>query len=163
MTTSDAISPGGDGLLPEDCRDIDTQAFVDAVQALCYEPYAGQDGSFSFSYSAGLFKVSWIPLGDPGTEMLTIRWHLEDGRTGEAIALLEELLKREPDHQEARSTLAITPPGLPRLARRWPHRGETAGSFASSAMARLLSLPFPSATSVAERQCPIRIISVHLL
>ncbi|MFO7628844.1 MAG: hypothetical protein R6W06_04885 [Prochlorococcaceae cyanobacterium] len=30
-------------------------------------------------------------------------------------------------------------------------------------MARLLSLPFPSATSVAERQCPIRIISVHLL
>ncbi|MFO7628030.1 MAG: hypothetical protein R6W06_00645, partial [Prochlorococcaceae cyanobacterium] len=64
---------------------------------------------------------------------------------------------------EARSTLAITPPGLPRLARRWPHRGETAGSFASSAMARLLSLPFPSATSVAERQCPIRIISVHLL
>ena len=124
MATSEALSPGGDGrlpamarsfreedvdlaLLPEDCRDIDSQAFVDAVQALCYEPYAGQDGSFSFSYSEGLFDVSWIPLGDPGTEMLTIRWHLEDGRTGEAIALLEELLKQEPDHQEARSTLAM--------------------------------------------------------
>ena len=30
-------------------------------------------------------------------------------------------------------------------------------------MARLLSPPFPSATIIAERQCSIRIISVHLL
>ena len=63
--------------------------------------------------------------------------------------------------------LAITPPGLPRLARRaradasrcaplaqrWPHRGLTAVSFASTAMA---------ATPLG-RTCPIRIISVHLL
>ena len=93
--------------LPEDCRDIDTQAFVDAVEALCYEPYAGHDGSFSFSYAEGQFEVSWIPLGDPGTEMLDIRWHLEDGHTQEAVYMLEELLEREPNHQEARNTLAM--------------------------------------------------------
>jgi hypothetical protein len=124
MTTSDAVSPGADGrlpametsfredevdlgLLPEDCREVGTQDFLDAVQALYYEPYAGQDGSFSFSYSEGLIKVSWIPLGDPGTEMLTIRWHLEDGEIAEAVALLEELLEREPNHQEARTSLAM--------------------------------------------------------
>ena len=93
--------------LPEDCRDIDSQAFVDAVQDLCYQPYEGHDGSFSFSYSEGQFEVSWIPLGDPGTEMLDIRWHLEDGRIEDAVSLLEELLEREPDHQEARHTLAM--------------------------------------------------------
>ncbi len=73
--------------LPEDCRDIDSQAFVDAVQDLCYQPYEGHDGSFSFSYSEGQFEVSWIPLGDPGTEMLDIRWHLEDGRIEDAVSL----------------------------------------------------------------------------
>jgi hypothetical protein len=63
--------------------------------------------------------------------------------------------------------LAITPPGLPRLAhcaragasrcatfaRHWRRRGSTAVSFASPAMA---------ATPLS-RSCPIRIISVHLL
>lgn len=133
MTTSDALSPGGDGrlpamarsfrevdvdlaLLPEDCRDVGTQDFLDAVRALRYEPYAGQDGSFS--YSEGLIEVSWIPLGDLGTEMLTIRWHLEDGRVAEAVTLLEELLEREPDHQEARSTLAMVRLGY-RLCSDW--------------------------------------------
>lgn len=93
--------------LPEHCRDVGTQDFVEAVRALYFEPYAGQEGSFSFSYNEGLIDVSWIPLGDPGTEMLTIGWHLEDGRVAEAVALLEELLEREPDHQEARTTLAM--------------------------------------------------------
>ena len=63
--------------------------------------------------------------------------------------------------------LAITPPGLPRLAhraradasrsailaQRWRRRGSTAVSFASPAMA---------ATPLS-RTCPIRIVSVHLL
>ncbi|MBC1261595.1 hypothetical protein FQK07_10035 [Synechococcus sp. BSF8S] len=49
--------------------------------------------------------------------------------------------------------LAFTPPGLPRLARRWLRRGSGAASFASSAMAAI-----PLSCS-----CPIRIISVHLL
>jgi hypothetical protein len=48
--------------------------------------------------------------------------------------------------------LAITPPGLPRLAHR-ASRGSAAVSFASPAMA---------ATPLV-RACPIRIISVHLL
>ena len=124
MRITDALSSDADGrlpamaksfreeevdlaLLPRNCREVGTQDFFDAVQALCYEPYMGQDGSFSFSYSEGLFEVSWIPLGDPGTEMMTIRWHLEDGEITEAVALLEELLEREPDHQEARNTLAM--------------------------------------------------------
>lgn len=124
MPIPEPASPGPDGrlaamsasfsenevdltLLPEDCRDIDSQAFLDAVKALCYEPYESHDGSFSFSYAEGQFEVSWILLGDPGTEMLDIRWHLEDGRTQEAVSLLEELLEREPDHQEARNTLAM--------------------------------------------------------
>lgn len=124
MPIPEPASPGPDGrlpamsasfsesnvdlaLLPEDCRDIDSQAFVDAVEALCYQPYEGHDGSFSFSYNEGQFEVSWIPLGDPGTEMLDIRWHLEDGRIEDAVSLLEELLEREPDHQEARHTLAM--------------------------------------------------------
>jgi len=135
MTITDAVSPGADGrlpamtksfredavdldLLPEDCREVGTGDFLDAVRALCYEPYAGQEGSFSFSYSEGLIEVSWIPLGDPGTEMLTIRWHLEDGEITEAVALLEALLEREPEHQEARTTLEMVRLGF-RLRSDW--------------------------------------------
>ena len=74
--------------------------------------------------------------------------------------------------------LASTPLGLPRqqqraranasrcatLARCWLFRGATAGSFASTAMAAtLLSLPLQPVRHSAERHCPIRIISVHLL
>jgi hypothetical protein len=74
--------------------------------------------------------------------------------------------------------LASTPLGLPRqqqraranasrgatLARCWLLRGATAGSFASPAMAAtLLSLPLQPVRQSAERHCPIRIISVHLL
>jgi hypothetical protein len=74
--------------------------------------------------------------------------------------------------------LASTPLGLPRqqqraranasrcatLARCWLIRGATAGSFASTAMAAtLLSHPLQPVRQSPERQCPIRIISVHLL
>ena len=74
--------------------------------------------------------------------------------------------------------LAITPLGLPRQQQRarantsrcatfaccWLFRGATAGSFASTAMAAtLLSLPLQPVRPAAERHCPIRIISVHLL
>ena len=74
--------------------------------------------------------------------------------------------------------LASTPLGLPRqqqraranasrcatLAHCWLFRGATAGSFASTAMAAtLLSLPLQPVRQSPERQCPIRIISVHLL
>ena len=76
-------------------------------------------------------------------------------------------LPREGQKGGTAGCLAITPPGLPRLARRaradasrcaplaqrWPRRGLTAVSFASTAMA---------ATPLS-RTCPIRIISVHLL
>ena len=87
--------------LPEDSRDIESQAFVDAVFALYQEPYEGMEGSFSCSYTEGLFEISWIPLGDPGTELMQVRWLLEDGRQEEAIPLLEQLLEREPDNLEA--------------------------------------------------------------
>ena len=74
--------------------------------------------------------------------------------------------------------LASTPLGLPRqqqraranasrcatLARCWLLRGATAGSLASTAMAAtLLSHPLQPVRPAAERHCPIRIISVHLL
>ena len=76
-------------------------------------------------------------------------------------------LPREGQKGGTAGCLAITPPGLPRLARRaradasrcaplaqrWPRRGLTAVSFASTAMA---------ATPLS-RTCPIRIVSVHLL
>lgn len=65
--------------LPEDSRDIESQAFVDAVFALYQEPYEGMEGSFSCSYTEGLFEISWIPLGDPGTELMQVRELLEDG------------------------------------------------------------------------------------
>jgi hypothetical protein len=64
-------------LLPEDSRDIESQAFVDAVFALYQEPYEGMEGSFSCSYTEGLFEISWIPLGDPGTELMQVRLLLE--------------------------------------------------------------------------------------
>jgi hypothetical protein len=59
--------------LPEDSRDIESQAFVDAVFALYQEPYEGMEGSFSCSYTEGLFEIGWIPLGDPGTELMQVR------------------------------------------------------------------------------------------
>ena len=73
--------------------------------------------------------------------------------------------------------LASTPLGLPRqqqraranasrgatLARCWLLRGATAGSFASTAMARTHTLTLPAIRSAVERHCPIRIISVQLL
>jgi hypothetical protein len=74
--------------------------------------------------------------------------------------------------------LASTPLGLPRqqqraradasrcatLARCWLLRGATAGSFTSTAMAAtLLSHSLQPVRPAAERHCPIRIISVHLL
>ena len=94
--------------LPEDSRDIESQAFVDAVFALYQEPYEGMEGSsFSCSYTEGLFEISWIPLGDPGTELMQVRWLLEDGRHEEAIPLLEQLLEREPNNLEARHVLMM--------------------------------------------------------
>ena len=73
--------------------------------------------------------------------------------------------------------LASTPLGLPRqqprsranasrcatLARCWLLRGATAGSFASTAMARTHTLILPVIRSAVEQHCPIRIISVQLL
>ena len=94
-------------LLPEDCRDRETQAFVDAVFALHGQPYAELDGQLSCSYSEGLFEIEWIPLGDPGTEMMEIRELLEDDRRDEAMPLLQQLLAREPDHREARHVLLM--------------------------------------------------------
>ena len=72
--------------------------------------------------------------------------------------------------------LAITPPGLPRLAhharadasrcaplaRRRRRRGLTAVSFASTAMARPL-FPAQPGHGPVERQCPICLVSDHLL
>jgi predicted component of type VI protein secretion system len=65
--------------------------------------------------------------------------------------------------------LAITPPGLPRLphharadASRWLHRGAAEVSFAIPAMARPL-IPAQPSRGPLERQCPIRVVSVHLL
>ena len=93
--------------LPEGCRDIESQAFVDAVFALYQEPYEGMEGSFSCSYTEGLFEISWTPLGDPGTELMQVRELLEDGRHEEAIPLLEQLLEREPDNLEALHVLTM--------------------------------------------------------
>lgn len=124
MTKPDPVVPGPDGrlpamsiafreeevdlsLLPEDCRELGTGDFVRAVTDLYGRPYEDHDGSFSTSYTEGLFEITWIPLGDPGTEMMTIETHLEEGRTEEAVALLEELLEREPDHQRARTALTM--------------------------------------------------------
>ena len=73
--------------------------------------------------------------------------------------------------------LASTSLGLPRhqqrsranasrcatLARCWLLRGATAGSFASTAMARTHTHTLPAIRSAVEQQCPIRIVSVHLL
>jgi len=93
--------------LPEDCRDVELQAFVDAVFALYQEPYEGMEGSFSCSYTEGLFEISWTPLGDPGTELMQVRALLEAGRNEEAIPLLVQLLEREPDNLEASHVLAM--------------------------------------------------------
>lgn len=94
-------------LLPDNARDRESQAFVDAVMDLYRKPYEGQEGRFSCSYTEGLFKISWIPLGDPGNEMMTIRWHLEEGRTDMAVPLLEQLLERKPNNVEARHVLLM--------------------------------------------------------
>ena len=94
-------------LLPEDSRDIESQAFVDAVFALYQQPYEGMEGRFSCSYTEGLFEICWTPLGDPGTELMQVRGLLEDGRQEEAIPLLEQLLEREPDNQEALHVLTM--------------------------------------------------------
>lgn len=93
--------------LPEDCRDVELQAFVDAVFALYQEPYKEMEGSFSCSYTEGLFEISWTPLGDPGTELMQVRALLEEGRNEEAIPLLVQLLEREPDNLEASHVLAM--------------------------------------------------------
>lgn len=77
--------------LPEDCRDIESQAFVDALFALYQEPYEGMEGSFSCSY----------------TELMQVRALLEEGRFEEAIPLLVQLLEREPDNLEASHVLAM--------------------------------------------------------
>ena len=102
--------------LPEDSRDIESQAFVDAVFALYQEPYKGMEGSFSCSYTEGLFEISWTPLGDPGTELMQVRGLLEDGRQEEAIPLLEQLLEREPDNLEALHVLTRVLSGQRRLS-----------------------------------------------
>jgi hypothetical protein len=94
-------------LLPDNARDRESQAFVDGVMDLYRKPYEGQEGRFSCSYAEGQFKISWIPLGDPGTEMMTIRWHLEEGRTDMAVPLLEQLLEREPNNVEGRRVLLM--------------------------------------------------------
>ncbi|MCT0230970.1 hypothetical protein KQ306_08925 [Synechococcus sp. CS-1324] len=54
--------------------------------------------------------------------------------------------------------LATKPPGLPQFA----YRGEAVVSFAITAMARPL-LPTQLSRDPIERQCPIRVVSVHLI
>lgn len=93
--------------LQEDCRDIESHAFVDAVFAMYQEPYEGMEGSFSCSYTEGLFAISWTPLGDPGTELMQVRALLEEGRNEEAIPWLVQLLEREPGKLEASHVLAM--------------------------------------------------------
>lgn len=107
MTTSFREEEVDLSLLPEDCRDRESQSFVAAVMKLYGKPYVGQEGKFSCSYTEGLFKISWIPLGDPGTEMMMVRWHLEEGRTDMAVPLLEQLLEREPENMEGRHVLSM--------------------------------------------------------
>ncbi len=94
-------------LLPEDCRDINSRTFVEAVFAHYGKPYEGMEGRLSCSYSEGLFKISWTPLGDPGTELMQVRELLEEDRREEAIPLLEQLLEREPDNLEASHVLTM--------------------------------------------------------
>ncbi len=67
-----------------------------------------------------------------------------------------------PGSRTAQGLMRVAPLRSTTLARRWLHRGAAVVSFAIPAMARPL-FPAQPGHGPIERQCPIRVVSVHLL